>query len=107
MIYVFDFQLTLVVDWLFLYDLYEKPRKTKFDKKENRNIKKWYEIFTWTILLSDNGLDDETPESDAHDLTEADRTIFGTVSSGDGDVDEVVVIVEVVSEGHDKAVANK
>jgi hypothetical protein len=44
-------------------------------------------------------------------LTEADRTIFGTVSSGDGDVDEVavfvVVIVEVVSEGHDKAVANK
>jgi hypothetical protein len=62
-------------------------------------------------LLSDNGLDDETPESDAHDLTEADRTIFGAVSSGDGDVDEVIVfvviIVEVVSEGHDKAVANK
>ncbi len=62
-------------------------------------------------MLSDNGLDDETPESDAHDLTEADRTIFGAVSSGDGDVDEVIVfvviIVEVVSEGHDKAVANK
>jgi len=39
------------------------------------------------MLLSDNGLDDETPESDAHDLTEADRTIFGALSSGDGDVE--------------------
>ena len=39
------------------------------------------------MLLSDSGLDDETPESDAHDLTEADRTIFGALSSGDGDVE--------------------
>lgn len=61
--------------------------------------------------MSDNGLDDDTPESDAHDLTEADRTIFGTVSSGDGDVDEVIEfavnIVEFVSDGHEEAVANK
>ena len=51
------------------------------------------------------------PESDAHDLTEADRTIFGIVSSGDGDVDEVIEfvvgIVELVSDGQDDAVANK
>jgi hypothetical protein len=61
------------------------------------------------MLLSDNGLEEETPESDAHDFTEADRTIFGAVSSGDGDVDEIVVlvVVAVISEGHDKAVASK
>ncbi len=42
-------------------------------------------------------------------MTDADRTIFGVVSSGDGDVDEVSVlfVVEVVSDGHDNAVANK
>ncbi len=69
-------------------------------------IRSW--VTTWTILLSDNGLDDETPESDAHDLTDAERTIFGVVSSGDGDVDEfdVLFVVEVVNDGHD-AVANK
>lgn len=65
-------------------------------------------ILTCTILLSDNGLEDETPESDAHDLTEAERTIFGAVSSGDGDVDGIIVLfVAVVNEGQDEAVANK
>jgi hypothetical protein len=39
-------------------------------------------------------------------LTDADRTIFGAVSSGDGEVDEVIVFV-VVSDGHEDAVANK
>ena len=53
------------------------------------------------MLLSDNGLEDETPESDAHDLTEADRTIFIGISwSGDG---EVVFVIPMVSEGHDDA----
>ena len=31
------------------------------------------------MLLSDRGLDEETPESDAHDLTEAERTSLGEV----------------------------
>ena len=56
------------------------------------------------MLLSDKGLDEETPESDAHDLTEADRTSFGAISSGDGDIDEIIallVVVVVASEGHD------
>lgn len=57
------------------------------------------------MLLSDRGLEDETPESDAHDLTDADRTIFGAVSSGDGDVDEVMGFV--VRDGHEDAVANE
>lgn len=64
------------------------------------------------MLLSDSGLDEETPESDAHDLTEAERTIFGVVSSGDGEVEEtivllVVVAAAIVNEGQDEAVANK
>jgi hypothetical protein len=54
------------------------------------------------MLLSDNGLEEETPESDAHDLTEADRTSFGAVSSGDGEMDEfIALLVVVASEGHD------
>ena len=57
------------------------------------------------MLLSDKGLDEETPESDAHDLTEADRTSFGAISSGDGDVDEIIalltIVVVVAREGHD------
>ena len=61
---------------------------------------------TCTILLSDNGLDDETPESEAQDLTDAERTIFGTVSSGDGEVDECTRCA-VIKEGHDEAVASK
>ena len=64
-------------------------------------------MFTWTMLLSDNGLDDETPESDAHDLTEADRTIFGALSSGDGDVEWFEFIVDVINDGHDEAVASR
>ncbi len=104
MIYVFDFQLIFVVDCLFPYDLFEIPKRKESEYEKHIQI----EIITWTILLSDNGLDDETPESDAHDLTEADRTILGAVSSGDGDVDEIIgFVVEVVSEGHDKAAANK
>ncbi len=79
--------------------------RNTWENKWIKYKKSFAEIFTWTILLSDNGLDDETPESDAHDFTDADRTIFGAVSSGGGDVEEV--IVEVVSEGHDKAAANK
>jgi len=66
------------------------------------------EILTCTMLLSDNGLDEETPESDAQDLTDADRTIFGTVSSGDGDIDDIrLLVVVVISEGHDEVVASK
>lgn len=55
------------------------------------------------MLLSDKGLEEETPESDAHDLTEADRTSFGAISSGEGDVDEIIawLVVVVASEGHD------
>lgn len=56
-------------------------------------------------MLSDNGLDDETPESDAHDLTDADRTIFGVISSSGGEFDEVKV--DVGNEGQDAAAANK
>jgi hypothetical protein len=65
------------------------------------------------MLLSDKGLEDETPESDAHDLTEDDRTIFGAASSGEGDVDEIIVpvdpivIVVFISDGYDEAVASK
>jgi hypothetical protein len=70
-------------------------------------------------LLSDNGLDDETPESDAHDFTDAERTIFGGISSGDGDVAGIVLVividvsgtatkgVDVVSEGHEEIVDDK
>lgn len=58
-------------------------------------------------MLSDNGLDDETPESDAQDFTEADRTIFGVVSSGDGDVAGMIVLVVVLVNECEEAVANK
>ena len=69
------------------------------------------EELTCTILLSDSGLDDETPESDAQDFTDADRTIFGVVSSGDGDVEEITVpviaVMVVVRTGHESAVASR
>lgn len=64
---------------------------------------------TCTILLSDKGLDDETPESDAQDLTDAERTIFGAVSSGEGEVEErtACAVAVVIREGHEEAVASK
>ena len=63
---------------------------------------------TCTMLLSDSGLDEETPESDAQDFTDADRTIFGVVLSGDGEADDRFGLVPVViSEGHDEAVARR
>ena len=60
------------------------------------------------MLLSDRGLDDETPESDAHDFTDADRTIFGTLSSGEGEFEGNIARERpVTNDGHDEAVANK
>ena len=63
---------------------------------------------TCTMLLSDSGLDEETPESDAQDFTDADRTIFGVVLSGDGEADDRFgLVVVVIREGHDEAVARR
>lgn len=45
-------------------------------------------------MLSDRGLDEETPESDAQDLTEADRTIFKAESSVVGEFEEIIGFVE-------------
>lgn len=56
--------------------------------------------------MSDRGLDEETPESDAQDFTDAERTIFiGISCSGDGEVDDVkvVFVIPVANEGHEEA----
>lgn len=64
-----------------------------------------------TILLSDKGLDDETPESDAQDLTDAERTILGAASSNGGDIDdgrfELLLLCIIVNDGHDATVARR
>ena len=55
-------------------------------KEENLHERYYYLTMDWMM---------KTPESDAQDFTDADRTIFGAESSGDGDVEEVIVEVVV------------
>lgn len=95
-----------MVDCLFRSDWYGIP-----EKKDEHVVKivlsRFRAVLTCTILLSDNGLDDETPESDAQDFTEADRTILGAVSSGDGDVAGIFMLVGFVNAECEVAVANR